>query len=597
MTDIKKSKKSDIGVRSPVDFFDIVPTKVEKSELRKASKTPADWLKLLCTTWSNENLALVEATNDKLLEQKPFLKGKLSAQLLCRLSIPDPPRKNEPLPQHAIEFWKSLGIVDDFDRCYIVSQVERFCTVYNLRGLYFDDEFPFGHPFFPSRYDNTPTATATRSPTASAAPYAAANGIDAAAAAATAYAAAAAASVKLKAKSIELAKTQAKHSGTADILGDHLSVKSLKFEQRRLSMEKKEARMKEREAANLRKAADKAARDATREERRQKKILLRLEREKFVQNQKEAALKRAADLVRSNRVPIEITRGAAAAQAAADAVVAATVGPLPPSEPTRKKARSAIVVSTAHDLHQIVTHSRNLWAKYNAIAREHNQKVNWITVAKELGIHVKVREKYARMYARAEQRGFCFRTCGHYKIKDHPHIFLEPSSSEKKMAKDTVDTSVYGEGHAAYEAEKKCMNETEDTNMNDEDQASNEAEVVDKKTDPEKSVSDHESTSDSTPPSTREEATAVEEAMKTSNEDEDSVEGSVVDAVGASEDTEMADNIETSVDSVMDSQAVSIQLDTKLEKNIPPNGNLAELSSFTKVYPVANEFVRDSIKT
>ena len=38
----------------------------------------------------------------------------------------------------------------------------------------------------------------------------------------------------------------------------------------------------------------------------------------------------------------------------------------------RKKSRSAIVVSTAHDLHQIVTHSKNLWTKYNAIAKEHN---------------------------------------------------------------------------------------------------------------------------------------------------------------------------------------------------------------------------------
>ena len=32
-----------------------------------------------------------------------------------------------------------------------------------------------------------------------------------------------------------------------------------------------------------------------------------------------------------------------------------------------KKARSAIVVSTASDLNQIVTHSKNLWMKYNAI--------------------------------------------------------------------------------------------------------------------------------------------------------------------------------------------------------------------------------------
>lgn len=93
------------------------------------------------------------------------------------------------------------------------------------------------------------------------------------------------------------------------------------------------------------------------------------------------------------------------------------VSQIPQQSKDEKKTRSRIVVSTANDLHQIVTHSKNLWAKYNAIAKEHNQKVNWITVAKELGIHVKVREKYARMHARAEARGFDFATCGHYKIK------------------------------------------------------------------------------------------------------------------------------------------------------------------------------------
>lgn len=140
---------------------------------------------------------------------------------------------------------------------------------------------------------------------------------------------------------------------------------------------------------------------------------------------------------------LEITRGSAAAKAAATAALSAN-GALPPpaeveeedhgsdSSLPRKKNRSAIVVSTASDLHQIVTHSKNLWAKYNAIAKEHNQKVNWTTVAKELGIHVKVREKYARMHARAEQRGFDWIKNGDWKIKDHPEIFLEPTQAEQK---------------------------------------------------------------------------------------------------------------------------------------------------------------------
>jgi len=191
-------------------------------------------------------------------------------------------------------------------------------------------------------------------------------------------------------------------------------------EQRRLSQERKEQKDREREEALSHKATERAVREASREERRQKKLEQRLEREKYAQQQKEAALKRAAELVSSNRVPIEITRGAAAAKVA-QAKIAAQLPPQPPEKPTSKK-RSAVVVSTAADLHQIVTHSKNLWVKYNAIAKEHNQRVNWITVARELGIHVKVREKYARMHSRAEQRGFDWERNGHWKIKDHPEV-------------------------------------------------------------------------------------------------------------------------------------------------------------------------------
>jgi hypothetical protein len=177
------------------------------------------------------------------------------------------------------------------------------------------------------------------------------------------------------------------------------------------------------------------AREQSREERRRRKAELRDQRERFAQEQKEAALKRAAELVASNRVPIEITRGATAAKAAASAALQQSGMPTftpDDDEPPSKKRRSAIVVSTARDLNQIVIHSKNLWAKYNAIAKEHNQKVNWLTVAKELGIHVKVREKYARMHFRAEQRGFDWDAHGHWKIKDHPEVFLEPTQAEQK---------------------------------------------------------------------------------------------------------------------------------------------------------------------
>ena len=87
-----------------------------------------------------------------------------------------------------------------------------------------------------------------------------------------------------------------------------------KREQRRATLERKEQRLRERDAIAIRKSSERAARETSREERRRKKLELRLQREKFAHEQKEAALKRAAELVASNRVPIEITRGAAAAK-------------------------------------------------------------------------------------------------------------------------------------------------------------------------------------------------------------------------------------------------------------------------------------------
>lgn len=62
-------------------------------------------------------------------------------------------------------------------------------------------------------------------------------------------------------------------------------------------------------------AEDQLAKEFTREDKRQLKLLERQKREDFEQQRKDAALQRAADLVRSNRVPIEITRGAKVARA------------------------------------------------------------------------------------------------------------------------------------------------------------------------------------------------------------------------------------------------------------------------------------------
>jgi len=326
---------------------------------------------------------------------------------LCRLSIPEQAKEFD-IPD-ALNFWKILGIIDDFDRAYIISQIERFCILYSIRANFTDDDLLDPAPAEDVGLSVRPEDVAAMRDLSQAVTHYAVN-------------------ASTEASTISSHFTLKGDEKTLDAYSRREAIKSD-------ILRKREVRQREREVANTRKIALKAAKEANREEKRQKKLLLRQHREQSAEKQKDAALQRAAELVRSNRVPIEITRGAMAAQAAANAAVAmmgVTTYQKEDINDSMKKARSAIVVSTAWDLNQIVTHSKNLWMKYNAIAKEHNQKVNWITVAKELGIHVKVREKYARMHARALHRGFDFDKCGHYRIKQHPEIFLEPLTPEQK---------------------------------------------------------------------------------------------------------------------------------------------------------------------
>jgi hypothetical protein len=73
-----------------------------------------------------ENEVLVETTDAKLLDYKPYSRGLLTSQLLCRLSIPhykDPSLDGS--TSQSLDFWEILGISDSFDRAYIIAQV---CT-------------------------------------------------------------------------------------------------------------------------------------------------------------------------------------------------------------------------------------------------------------------------------------------------------------------------------------------------------------------------------------------------------------------------------------------------------------------------------------
>ena len=78
--------------------------------MRKTSKPPSEWLNLLCKDWAAENEVLVNTTDAKFLDYKPFLKGMLSSQLLCRLSIPAKEAMTDvDSTQNSVDFWRILG--------------------------------------------------------------------------------------------------------------------------------------------------------------------------------------------------------------------------------------------------------------------------------------------------------------------------------------------------------------------------------------------------------------------------------------------------------------------------------------------------------
>ncbi len=494
--------------------------------MKKANKRPSEWLKLLCKDWADadENMGLIETVDDKFETYKPYLKGKLSSQLLCRLCIPSDPASSKDSTNNTrsssssnaskIDFLKDvLNIQDEFDKAYIIAQVERFCALYDIRGI--QQQAEASSAAAPSATGNNSGSTNNRfalanneaTAAAAAALYgdlvvnAALGSVSdvhqqaiAAAAAATATAAgeqqgitipphfltadatAAAVAAAQQAQAQAAQQSQEADAGTSEshkrgessspsssnqqVIFNSRSAQALlskaqqqaksaeraleqerkqnaKREQRRLSQDKKLAKQRDREFLQKQKHVEKLAREKAREEKRTRKLIQRQQREQFAQEQKEAALRRAAELVASNRVPIEITRAGVIRKkpklpGIGKQKAGVANGSKDNSVVPKKRQRSAIVVSTASDLDRIVTHSQNLWAKYNAIAKEHNQRVNWITVAKELGIHVKVREKYARMHSRAVQRNFDFVANGYWKIKDHPEIFLEPTAAEQK---------------------------------------------------------------------------------------------------------------------------------------------------------------------
>jgi len=324
---------------SDVDFFAHEPNKAERIEMRKTSKRPSEWLRLLCRDWAIDNPDILTTCDTKFLSYKPYLKGRLAFG------------ETKDSAKKPIDFWNILGIDDEFDKSYIEAQIEKFSTIYCLRGPIPDDPktttvtastIPIEKPLQLAAAPQ-PTATLAIQPTivdATLAPTLAhpnlhpvtlapfhhiSSPIDHNAAAAAAVAAAAVAvdanaSRVVQKQQAEVCKAHRKAKDAEKAL-EVVMRQSKRREQKRIAEEKRERKAGEKQLVSVKKAAEKAAREATREERRRKKVEVRNQREKHAQEQKEAALKRAAELVQSNRVPIEITRGAAAATAAAAAAL------------------------------------------------------------------------------------------------------------------------------------------------------------------------------------------------------------------------------------------------------------------------------------
>jgi hypothetical protein len=127
-----------------------------------ATKTPSEWLRLLCRDWSQENENILSSMDDKFIKYKSYLKGRLTSQLLCRLSAGG---ESQGMAENSkADFWTILGVLDEFDKSHIVANIERFCSLYNIRGTNPDEIAPdYGANFVTGRgmpVDGTATADA-----------------------------------------------------------------------------------------------------------------------------------------------------------------------------------------------------------------------------------------------------------------------------------------------------------------------------------------------------------------------------------------------------------------------------------------------------
>ena len=371
-------------------------------------------------------MAIVGKVDEKMFSYKRYLRGQISAPLLLRMGD---------------NFWSALGVEDGFDRLYIISQIEKFCHLFGLNDVLMmptvspNESQPQQNPNPLTRMMALPQHQIHR--TLSASP----TGTTMMSTSFVPHAAMAVAGVSSHqyshhhnlpyprpppAQLPPLGQDVSDIGGNMAMAGVHAH-----------------ANIVAERMGKKRKATD---------DRGVKKRL--------AQEQKEEAFSRAAELLNCNHVPIGIVEGPSASfssMSPPDATMFAE-----PGKRKKQKKRSSIIVSTAEELDTIVTNAQNLFDKYTQIARNHNQRVTWQTVSSEIGINVKVREKYARYHVRAKARGFNFKTHGHVKIKDYPEIFMHPlagsSGNDETAASNVEDDSGNEKSSDAPTANEKSSN-------------------------------------------------------------------------------------------------------------------------------------------
>jgi hypothetical protein len=82
----------------------------DNTKMRKTAKRPSEWLRLLCRDWAVENDGILDTCDQKFVEFKPYMKGILTSQLLCRLTIPATDGSA------SVDFLNVLGVEDEFDK-------------------------------------------------------------------------------------------------------------------------------------------------------------------------------------------------------------------------------------------------------------------------------------------------------------------------------------------------------------------------------------------------------------------------------------------------------------------------------------------------